>query len=84
MNYFVEYICKYKSEINYYTVYSETAYKYLLKVFYKRINKKQYESRILQYNIRHTNILAINDVIIVVKKCRKKSLLVNLIRIVPF
>lgn len=36
----------------------ETVYKYLLKAFYKRINKKEYESQILQHNIRHTNILA--------------------------
>lgn len=47
MSDFVECIYKYESTINYNTIYSEVAYKYLLKVFYEWINKKDYKLQIL-------------------------------------
>lgn len=47
MSYFIEYICRYKSIINYDTVHSEIAHKYLLKVFYGWTNNKEYKSQIL-------------------------------------
>lgn len=68
IHHFVKYIYKYRNAINYDTVYSKTAYKYLFKVFYKGENKKEYELQILQYNIYHINILAINNTVIVIKK----------------
>lgn len=37
---------------------SKVAYKYLLKIFYEKTNKKKYKSQILGYNIYYTNIIA--------------------------
>ena len=51
-------------------------YKYLFKIFYNTINKKEYDSSILQYNIYHINIIAIKNVIILEKIKKKKELLV--------
>ena len=47
-------------------------HKYLLKVFYNRTNKKEYNSQIQQHNVYHANIIAIKDVIIE-EKARKKE-----------
>ncbi len=52
---------------HYDTVYNKTAYKYLLKAFYRRINKKAYKLQILKYNIHHTNIIAIQNAIVIAK-----------------
>lgn len=47
INYFAQYIQVYDSIINYNTVYSKMVYKYLLKVLYNKINKKEeYNSQI--------------------------------------
>lgn len=47
--------------------HSEVAYKYFLKAFYTRTNKKEYKSQILQYIIRHTNILIMQNIILLAK-----------------
>ena len=39
-------------------------HKYLLKAFYNRTNKKEYDLQIWQYNVRHTIIIVIKNVII--------------------
>ena len=46
MNHFVQCIWDYDSAINYNTAYSKMAYKYLLKTFYNRIKKKEYDLQI--------------------------------------
>ena len=46
MSYFVQYIQDYDSAVNYNTAHSKVAYKYLLKAFYNRMNKKKYNSQI--------------------------------------
>ncbi len=52
-------------------------YKYFLKAFYNRTNKKKYDSQIQQYNIYYRNTIVIKNVIVVVKKSREnKKLLV--------
>ena len=62
------------SAVNYDTVHSEAAHKYLLKAFYNRTNKKEYDSQIRQHNVRHTNIIAMKDVIIEEKVREKEGL----------
>ena len=42
-------------------------HKYLLKAFYGKTNKKKYESQILKYNIYYTNIIAMQDAILIAK-----------------
>ena len=46
ISHFVQYIRDYGSAINHDIAYSKMAYKYFLKVFYNRTNKKEYESQI--------------------------------------
>lgn len=72
IRHFVQCICKYGSVLNYDTAYSEAANKYVFKAFYRRTNKKEYESQILRNNIRYTKIVAIHDFVIVVKINKKK------------
>lgn len=57
--------------VNYDIAYSKVAYKYLFKAFYNTINKKEYDSQIWQKNIRHTNLIAIKNLIAIAKKDRK-------------
>lgn len=47
LNYNIKYICKYDSIVNYNIVHNKVIYKYFLKAFYRRINKKKYELQIL-------------------------------------
>ncbi len=58
MTHFIKCIRDYESAINYDMAYSEAAHKYLFKVFYGQTNKKEYELQILNYNICHTNVIA--------------------------
>ena len=67
MTNFVECIWDYGSTINYNIIYSKVVYKYLLKVFYRRINKKEYKLQIFEHNIRHINIIAMQNAILIVK-----------------
>lgn len=60
--------------VNYNTAYSKAAYKYFLKVFYNKTNKKEYKSQIWQYNIRNTNIIAMKNIIILEKAREKEKL----------
>ena len=75
ISHFIQYIWDYDSAINYNTAHSKMTHKYLLKAFYNRINKKGYNSQIRQHNIRHINIIAMKDVIILEKARKKKMLL---------
>ena len=74
ISHFIQYIQNYGSAVNYDTAHSEAAHKYLLKAFYNRTNKKEYESQIWQHNVRHTNIIAMKDVIISEKIREKEKL----------
>lgn len=58
MIYFVQCILDHKSAINYDIAFNEIAYKYFLKAFYEKTNKKEYELQILEYNICYTNVIA--------------------------
>lgn len=53
--------------------YSKAVHKYLFKAFYKKTNHKKYDLQIWQYNIDHTNIITMKDVIILEKAKRKKG-----------
>ena len=79
--YFLQCIQDYGSAINYDTKYSETVYKYFLKAFYGRTNKKKYESQILEYNIHHTNLITIQNAILIARvpvgSVKKKELVVD-------
>ena len=61
---FIQCIRDYGSAVNYDTTYSKAVHKYLLKAFYNRTNKKEYDVQIWQHNVCHTNIIAIKDVVI--------------------
>lgn len=63
----MKYISKFKNAINYNTAYNERIYKYLLKVFYERTNKKEYKSQILIHNIRYSNVIIIKNAILTMK-----------------
>ena len=62
--------------------HNKIVHKYLLKAFYRRINNKKYKSQILKYNICHTNVIAIQDIILIAKvpigSVKKKELIVNM------
>ncbi len=67
--------------INYDIAHSEAAHKYLLKAFYRRTNKKEYESQILKHNICHTNVIAMQDAILIAKvldgSAKRKQLVID-------
>ena len=81
MTHFVKCIWDYGSAINYDTAYSKIAYQYFFKAFYGQTNKKKYKSQILKHNIRHTNVIAMQDVILMAKlldkSAKKKQLIVD-------
>ena len=62
-------------------VHSETAHKYLFKTFYRRNNKNKYKSQILKHNICHTNVIIIQNTILMAKvldgSAKKNSLLLT-------
>ena len=74
ISHFFQCIWDYGSTVNYNTVYSKAAHKYFLKAFYNKTNKKEYKLQIWKYNVRHTNIIAMKDVIILEKTRGKKKL----------
>ncbi len=57
-------------------------HKYFLKTFYNLTNKQEYKLQIWQYNVCHTNIIAIKDVIILEKNKKKEKLLVGIVNII--
>ena len=67
MTNFVKYIRDYGSAINYDMVYNKGFHKYLPKIFYWRTNKKEYESQILKHNICYTNVIAMQNTILMTK-----------------
>ena len=75
ISHFVQCIRDYGSAVNYDTAHSEAAHKYLLKAFYNRTNKKEYNLQIRQHNVCHTNIITMKDVIIEEKAREKEGLL---------
>ncbi len=81
MTHFLKCIQDYGSVINYDTAHSEVAHKYLLKAFYGRTNKKEYKSQILKHNIRHTNVIAMQDAILMAQvldeSAKRKQLIVD-------
>ncbi len=60
---------------------SEAAHKYLLKAFYGWTNKKEYESQILKHNICYTNVIAMQNAILMAKVldefAKRKQLVVD-------
>ncbi len=72
ISHLIQYIWDYNSAVNYDTVHNEVAHKYLLKVFYNKTNKKEYELLIWQYNMWYTNKIIMKNIIIL-EKVRKKS-----------
>ena len=44
ISHFIQYIRDYGSAVNYDTAHSEAVHKYLLKTFYNKTNKKEYNS----------------------------------------
>lgn len=52
--------------INYDIAYSKVAHKYIFRVFYKRTNKKEYELQIFIPNISHINVIAIENIILMI------------------
>ena len=78
ITHFVLYIWDYDSVVNYNTTHNKAVYKYLLKAFYNKMNKEKYNSQIWKHNVRHTNIIAIKDIIIKKKARKKKGLSENI------
>ena len=64
ISHFIQYIWDYSSTVNYNTAHNKAIYKYLLKAFYNKTNKKEYNLQIWEQNICHTNIIAIKNMII--------------------
>ena len=76
VTHFAQCIRDYGSAVNYDTAHSEAAHKYLLKAFYNKTNKKEYDAQIRQHNVCHTNVIAMKDVIISKKALEKEEQLV--------
>lgn len=53
--------------INNDTTHNEVTHKYLLKTFNGRTNNNKYKSQILKHNIYYTNVIAIQDTILMPK-----------------
>ena len=76
VTHFAQCIRDYGNAVNYNTAPSKAAHKYLLKAFYNRTKKKEYNSQIWQHNVRHTNVIVMKDVIISKKALEKEGQLV--------
>ena len=76
VTHFAQCIRDYGSAVNYDTAHSKAAHKYLLKAFYNKTNKKEYDAQIRQHNVCHTNVIAMKDVIISKKALKKEGQLV--------
>ena len=74
ISHFFQWIQDYGSVVNHDTAYSKAAHKYFLKTFNNKTNKKEYKSQIWQHNVRHTNIIAMKDVIMLEKTREKEKL----------
>lgn len=65
--------------INYNTAHSEAVYKYFLKTSNNGTNKKKYKLQIWKNNMWYTNIIAMKDIIIMVKVEERKKLSESLV-----
>ena len=72
---FVQCIRDFGNAINYEIAHSEAGNKYLFKAFYNKTIKKGYDLQIRQHNVRHTNIIAMKDIISEKKAKKKEELL---------
>ena len=54
-------------------------HKYLLKTFYNKTNKKEYNLQIWKHNIHSTNIIMMKNVIILEKVREKEKLSENIV-----
>ena len=79
ISHFIQYIGDYGSAVNYDITYSKATHKYLLKAFYNKTNKKEYDLQIWKHNVHHTNIIAMKDVIIFEKAREKEELLGSIV-----
>ncbi len=61
--------------------HSKVAHKYLLKAFYGRTNKKEYKLQISKHDIYYTNVIAMQDAILMAKvldgSAKRKDLVVD-------
>ncbi len=73
ISHFVYCIWNYGSVVNYDIAHSEAVHKYLLKAFYNKTNKKEYNLQIRQHNVFYRNIITMKDVIAVAEKGRKNK-----------
>ncbi len=78
ISHFIQYIWNYGSTINYNTAHNKVAHKYCLKAFSNKTNKKEYNLQIRKHNLCHTNIIAIKNVIAVVKKSEENKVLLTM------
>lgn len=67
MIYFIKCIRDHRNAINYDIAHIKTAYKHRFESFYRQIHKKKYKSQILNLNIRHANVIAIQNIPIIAK-----------------
>lgn len=74
---FVQCIQNYGSIVNQDISHNKTAHKYLLKTFFNKTKQKKYDLQIWQYNVGHTNIIAMKDIIAVAKRNKKKRAVNN-------
>lgn len=81
ISHFVQCIWNYDSAVNYDTTHSKAVHKYFLKTFYNKANKNKSDSQIWQYNVCHTNIIAMKGVIILEKKSEREKLSGNITNI---
>ena len=73
---FTQCIWDYGNAVNYDTAHIKIAHKYLLKAFYNKNIKKEFNAQIRQHNVHHTNVIAIKDVIISKNALEKEEQLV--------
>lgn len=71
ISHFVQCIQNYITAVNYDTAYNKAVHKYLLKAFYNRINKKDYDLLIRQHNVHYTNVITMKNIITVAEKGRE-------------
>ena len=64
LTHYIDFIRLYDIAQSFDTVYEETAHKFLLKIFFARTNKtKDWKKQIMMHNIRHNNIIAMQNIL---------------------
>jgi len=65
MTYYISQIQRYDSADNFNTEHSETVHKYLIKIFFDCINKRNtFQMQLLHHNTQHLNLLAMKDILL--------------------